>query len=1116
MIPNNLTLRVTDSPFVTPYNDVNQNSILSRKQLDGNFIYLKGETIYSAESTTTGVVLKKLNGQEIVVDFTNFTGGTSSSSGSTSGSTNQDNRFRFINLGYLILGGRGVVVDETNLDQYISSRIQYRLDNTDLTVDEDELIIFKCRVVVYGAFNEYDYKFYFPDDLGKGVYNPLGATITYDMLEIAYKELKTITPDFLLQSPNVNLINLGTIPTPDYLDYINNNGASYDFSNPNKIHYFRFNYNGGDYIYVFDPNQSLDGYSVYGLGLSQFSPGDLVLFYDSTNSLPNPNTNYWTAGSTGFKSLKAINDSTIDSTGDYAIATGFGTLASGDYSHAEGIGTEATAQGAHAEGNSTHANSTASHAEGGSTYATGYASHAEGSASIASGSASHAEGEGTYARGSNSHAEGAYSIASGYTSHAQGLQTQANGDYSHAGGRFAYANGLASFIHGSGSTVNGKHSIVLGRGIVGNADDTTYVDNFNIKTEPSTNNSLDKVLSRDSNGDIKSVELSKLKTVFSGTYATLKVLKDNNELIVGNKYILSDYQTKYIINGSDSSTRQQLHTMIGAAGAYTQFQNVPNTIAANGDVVTCVYAPSGATITSGQTFTIIDYFNVGYIRFSPIVKSLVNLGAIFRFEKQRYPNIPNNIVINDVNGKPVIKPSGVINTDVHDNLPYMSMTGAENVKPITERIVLTAIDSNTFSLDAESLTFLGDKLLYDFTNTNILDDNGYVIGTRNGLITKRINLNQTISTDNDWRVQRYRRYLMDDVNWNGMLLKKNLSTNPVTSGSTIYSMFGINFCTNTNPTLSNNHKYVMSEPYKANFYSDFAKTVPNPFISGTTSAPDLGVGFRFSILEHTSEYSVDVSLPISGFSGTTLAKDFNIIPLVNHVPTSQTTYFKINSMSNVICLNFTQRYGNSGSIYVDSSNGSMRDSTFLTGPTVINNKDIRNVTATEYISITNTGQIFNCIINGYGAIDNKGKLINNNFGGGYVGSGVNEYFNYFVSDDSSIIDSVFGMNRCDILNFNNLIANKCIFINRYSSYSSISGKQYLTQFKSNGFLFGSSVTIDSFSNQIPLKGYYGYVYDYNTDIYDTELNNFNQNRHLVYQNVDSGNTISIVNVVNVQ
>jgi hypothetical protein len=798
--------------------------------------------------------------------------------------------------------------------------------------------------------------------------------------------------------------------------------------------------------------------------------------------------------------------------GNYSHAEGYSTLASGLGSHAEGVKNIATAEGAHAEGgfydivkaryNSTSATTTSAHAEGYSTLASGFGSHAEGGNTIASGSLSHAEGGSTTASGEYSHAEGIFTIASGL--------------YSHAGGQITIASGITSFVHGYNSIAGGANTVVLGTNITGTTDNTTYVDNFNINTEPPINNDLDKVLSRDSNGDIKSIELSQLKTVFSGTHATLTTIKNNNELKVGNKYILTDYQTKYVINGSDSSTRQELHTMIGAAGLYTQFNNVPSNIASNGDVVTCVFAPSGATISSGQTFTIIDYFNVAYIRFSPTVTNLANVGAIFRFEKQRYPNIPNNIVINDINGKPVIKPSGVINTEVHDDLPYMSMTGVENTSPIIESLVLTAIDLDKFSTQAESLTFLGDKLTYDFENTNILDDNGNIIGSRNGLITKRTNLNETISANADWRVQKYRRYLIDEVNWNGMLLRKNLGTNSATTASTIYNISGINYCTNTNPTLSINHRYVVPEPYVFNFYSDFAKTVPDPFISGTTTAPVLTNGQRLVVEPHSTEYSVDVSLPLSGFSGTTLAKDFNVIPLVNYEPTSLTTYFNINSMTNVVCLNNSQRYGGSGNIYIDSRNASIIDSTFMSGPTIINTKDLRNLTAIDNLSLTNYGNIYNTIFTARISIINEGRMVNNTFGNGYVGPGVNEFTIYYFSENSIVTNSIFGSNRVDTLNFNDIITNRCIIINNYTAYSSMGGKLYLTQYKSSGQIFGSDTTINSFSTQIPLKGFFGYVYNLTTPINDTQLNNFNQNKNLMYQNVDSASTISMVTVVNVQ
>lgn len=51
---------------------------------------------------------------------------------------------------------------------------------------------------------------------------------------------------------------------------------------------------------------------------------------------------YWTSGSTGNYSLKTINDSTVDATGDYAIASGFNNLAGGNYSSAGGSASTTT------------------------------------------------------------------------------------------------------------------------------------------------------------------------------------------------------------------------------------------------------------------------------------------------------------------------------------------------------------------------------------------------------------------------------------------------------------------------------------------------------------------------------------------------------------------------------------------------------------------------------------------------------------------------------------------------------------------------------------------------------------------------------------------------------
>jgi len=118
----NLTLRTLTSP----YNDTTKGSVLSQAEVDNNFIGLKGEVIYSAQTSGNNVTLKKYNGNDINFNlasftdvfvtggtyssgtaiFTNNTGGTFSVSGFSTGSgsdifvtgaTYSNNTFTFTN-----------------------------------------------------------------------------------------------------------------------------------------------------------------------------------------------------------------------------------------------------------------------------------------------------------------------------------------------------------------------------------------------------------------------------------------------------------------------------------------------------------------------------------------------------------------------------------------------------------------------------------------------------------------------------------------------------------------------------------------------------------------------------------------------------------------------------------------------------------------------------------------------------------------------------------------------------------------------------------------------------------------------------------------------------------
>ena len=231
----------------------------------------------------------------------------------------------------------------------------------------------------------------------------------------------------------------------------------------------------------------------------------------------------WTTGSTGNFSLKTINDSGLDATGNYALAEGGGTIASGNYSHAEGFETTASSPEAHSEGYQTTASGEDSHAENLFTISSGDYSHAEGWSTTASGEDSHSEGFGTVASGADSHAEGLNntasntashaegfnttststashsegfdtlasseaahsegysSTASGLASHSEGFETTSSGLFSHAGGSGSIASGDTSFIHSTNSLATGARSAVLGgQNITGATDDTVYVPFLNI------------------------------------------------------------------------------------------------------------------------------------------------------------------------------------------------------------------------------------------------------------------------------------------------------------------------------------------------------------------------------------------------------------------------------------------------------------------------------------------------------------------------------------------------------------------------------------------------------------------------------------------------------------
>jgi hypothetical protein len=117
---------------------------------------------------------------------------------------------------------------------------------------------------------------------------------------------------------------------------------------------------------------------VTGGTLTLPSAGSNLILGWNTGGSANPidlsslyNVPYWTAGTSGFGSIRVNNGSLTDATGNFAVAQGESTTASGDVSHSEGSGTIASGNFSHAEGLQTIASGTSSHAGGNNSVASG-------------------------------------------------------------------------------------------------------------------------------------------------------------------------------------------------------------------------------------------------------------------------------------------------------------------------------------------------------------------------------------------------------------------------------------------------------------------------------------------------------------------------------------------------------------------------------------------------------------------------------------------------------------------------------------------------------------------------------------------------------------------------
>jgi len=380
-----------------------------------------------------------------------------------------------------------------------------------------------------------------------------------------------------------------------------------------------------------------------------------------------------------------------------------------------------------------------------------------------------------------------------------------------------------------------------------------------------------------------------------GTWAEFDALIQADELIPGQTYILTDYQTEYFIQGSNSSGVVKEKEITSAVSGYAVLDNNYEYNLNVGDSIEITELPVGyvGPVQVGDITTVTVVSSDYYFRFANGMQNTI--GIKFKFFYDRYNTIPQNIIINDGSGKPIMKPQGVINTEVHDGTAYMDQTAVENLAVPTERLVLIAVDTNSFMKEGESDTFQGDYIEYDFYDTDIINDNNEVIGQRKGLITRRATFDIKIYAPIDRRVVRFRRWLLN-LDSRTKFCNRDLDPTTTRVGSAGNFLFESN---NRNPSQT------------APFY--IARLPEGEFQNINANA-----------MRKTFQFAVE---------GNDRAKDYNCFPL-------DSSYEPIN----VDKINVTEGWYNTViegltgelnfSIILELEKGTIADTTFVTNPAI--------------------------------------------------------------------------------------------------------------------------------------------------------------------------------------
>ena len=575
------------------------------------------------------------------------------------------------------------------------------------------------------------------------------------------------------------------------------------------------------------------------------------------------------------------------------------------------------------------------------------------------------------------------------------------------------------------------------------------------------------------------------------TYDELKNLKESKNLVPGQKYILTDYQTKYYIEGTNSSPIVKDATNQSVVSNYGFFATPLTDLTVGFEVeVTSLPVGYSGPITLGSITTVsANYANGYYLKFANGLHFVI--GSTFRYQKQRYTSIGSNQTVLDANLKPVMKPNGIVNTEVHDGNAYLQMSATENPAVPTEKICLTAVSDDYFSIQAESVTYLGESLEYDFEDTIIKNENEVTIGNRNGLITRRISKDKRIDVNKDWRVQRYRRYSLSDQDWAKFSL--NIPTQKSIDKSidrvekaavklsnavdqSLYKLNNLTACTLANININENHKFIAPFIENTNFFQDFTNlgSTVNPFLSGV-AAPHFVYG---AMMESTDVDTYKQKIIVSTNSN---GKDFFIFPLseINEIKS-----LIINQLDNTVFLSLNSQYTQKNTIDVKITDG-ISTSTFIAGGTIASNSEnrnysLRNITAIDNITLKNQGVIDTLLVLATANIKNDGDINFLTIAG--MASNASPYgvtyIDVLFDSSSKIRNTIIGGKRVDRVTFNNVQTNKCLFIFSRGQYLKFSNSNlYLTCFKNGNDFYSNYISFDTTKPSTKKGTLHGYLYD---------------------------------------